>query len=67
MQKYEKGGVPVNENLFVCTSEKEIELAGTLDSKGVPHTSNKIPESIAKAVRPAIEKEFGIIWRNDHR
>lgn len=57
MKKYKKGGFPDNGDLFIRTSKKEIELVGTLDIKGVPHTSEQIPESIAKAVREAIEKE----------
>lgn len=57
MKRYKKGGLPVNEDFFVCTSEKEIELVGTLDGKCVPHTSEQISENIAKAVREAIEKE----------
>lgn len=65
MKKYEKGGIPDDEDFFICKSEKEIELVGTLDNKGVPHTSNQVSECIAKAVRMAIEKEVGTEWQNE--
>lgn len=57
MNKYKKGGFPSDGNLFTRTFKKEIELVGTLDGKGVPHTSEQVSEFIAKAVREAIEKE----------
>lgn len=66
MKKFEKGGTLFGKDFFVCTSEKEIELVGTLDSKGALHASNQVPECIAKAVRIDIKKEVGATWQNDH-
>lgn len=65
MAEMQKGGIPDDENFFICTSEKEIELVGTLDIKGAPHTSEQIPEIIAEAVNEAIQKEVGTAWQNE--
>lgn len=59
MLKYKKGGFPADGNLFICTSEKEIELVGTLGGKGTPHTSEQISKTIAESIREAVEKEVG--------
>lgn len=66
MTGFEKGGIPTGGDFFICTSEQENKIVGTFNNNGFPHQSTVIPESIALAVRMAIEKECETIWQNDH-
>lgn len=66
MKKYRKGGIVGNDTFFICTSEKETELVGTLGEKCIPHTSEQVSKIIAESIKEAVEKEVGTVWQNEY-